>query len=153
MSETEFHDASSQAGTSVSDRDLTVVNRPDQTDDNKSDQENNNSETVDPDNISGYDKVDKLASYLFSLRDQTAPLSNDQADYIMLLWSKLSDFEKQPTVPLPRHKTRLTKGSTTTFKMMAKIAVYQEWTVSKGHSMVVKVVWHRGQTLTVIWSC
>ena len=64
--------------------------------------------------------MNTLASYLFTLRDQEAPLSNDQAEHIMRLWNDLSDFDKQPTVPLPRHKSRLTKGSTTTFKLRAK---------------------------------
>ena len=71
-------------------------------------------EALGPDNIGGYGKVEVLAEYLHSLRDQTLALSNTQADHVIRLWSKLSDYDKQPTVPSPRHRTRLTKGSITT---------------------------------------
>ena len=77
-------------------------------------------EALGPDNIGGYRKVEVLAEYLHSLRDQTLALSNTQADHVIRLWSKLSDYDKQPTVPSPRHRTRLTKGSITTHKMRSK---------------------------------
>ena len=64
--------------------------------------------------------MDKLAEYLYSLKDQTSPISNDQAAHIIALWNNLSEFDKQPTVPSPRHRTRLVKGSATTFKVRSK---------------------------------
>ena len=64
--------------------------------------------------------MNKLADYLFSLREQKEPLSNHQALQIMRLWNNLSEFDKKPTVPLPRHKARLTTGSATTFKVRSK---------------------------------
>lgn len=77
-------------------------------------------EAVGPDNVGGFGKVDKLAGFLFSLRDQLEPLSNDQADYIIRLWNNLSDYDKLPTKLTPRHKPSLKTGSVTTHKMRSK---------------------------------
>ena len=70
--------------------------------------------------MGGYDKVNKLADYLFSLRDQIDTLSKVEAQHIMTLWNNLTDFDKIPTAPLPRHKARLTTGSATIFKVRSK---------------------------------
>ena len=77
-------------------------------------------DAVGPHNIGGYVDVDRLAAYLYSLSDQKQPLSNNQVDHILKLWNHLSEFDRQPTVPSPRHQLRLTKGSVTTFKVRSK---------------------------------
>jgi hypothetical protein len=70
--------------------------------------------------VGGFGKVDRLADYLYSLRDQSGPISDDQARHIIGLWNDLSEYDRQPTVPSPRHRSRLTKGSVTTFKVRSK---------------------------------
>ena len=76
--------------------------------------------TVGPDNLPGYDKVEMLARYLFSLRSQEAPLSNAQAERIAGLWHALADFDKKPAKLSARAKTRLTQGR---FKATKKTTV------------------------------
>ncbi|WAR12544.1 hypothetical protein MAR_026724, partial [Mya arenaria] len=73
-------------------------------------------DAVGPDNLPGYGLVDQLADYLHSLRDQDLALTDDQAAHIIRLWGMLTDFDKQPTTPRARHRTRITKVSTATYK-------------------------------------
>lgn len=66
-------------------------------------------DSVGPDNIGGFDKVEALASYLVSLvpADNTAiSLTNDQATKVISLWNQLDQYDKRPTKFSPRHRTK-----------------------------------------------
>ena len=79
--------------------------------------------TSDRHGIPGFTQVEFLADYLYSLRNQDLALTHDQASHIVRLWDLLTDFDKQPTVPSPRHSLRLTKPSTSTYKSRNKQSV------------------------------
>ncbi|KAH3826020.1 hypothetical protein DPMN_127909 [Dreissena polymorpha] len=78
---------------------------------------------ISSDSMPGYTQVEYLADYLYSLRSQTLSLTPDQMDHIVRLWDLLTDYDKQPTVPSPRHSSRLTKVSTSTYKARNKQSV------------------------------
>ena len=79
--------------------------------------------TSDRHGMPGFTQVEYLADYLYSLRNQDLALTHDQASHIVRLWDLLTDFDKQPTVPSPRHSLRLTKVSTSTYKSRNKQSV------------------------------
>jgi hypothetical protein len=54
-------------------------------------------ESVGPDSIPGYGRVQELAAYLVSLR-QDIYLTNAQVTHLIRLWNNLSDYDKAPTV-------------------------------------------------------
>ena len=56
-----------------------------------------------PDNVEGFGKVNELAAYLLSLRNENGTLSNEQA-------RKVITCDQQPITFSPRHKPRLTQG-------------------------------------------
>jgi len=65
-------------------------------------------DSVGPDNIGGFDRVEALASYLVTLvpADNTAiSLTNDQATKIISLWNQLDQYDKRPTKFSPHHRT------------------------------------------------
>ena len=67
-------------------------------------------DSVGPDNIGGFDRVEALASYLVSLvpADNTAiSLTNGQATKIVSLWIQLDQYDKRPTKFSPRHHTKV----------------------------------------------
>jgi hypothetical protein len=68
-------------------------------------------DSVGPDNIPGYDKVQDLALFLVRLHSQQREsLSGEQVDELTALWEGLSDYDKQPTTVQPRHRPSLDKG-------------------------------------------
>ena len=60
--------------------------------------------------MSGFEKVDRLSSYLVSLRDSSLALSHNQANEVIRLWNNLCEYDKRPTTFSARHKTKLTQG-------------------------------------------
>ncbi|KAH3828561.1 hypothetical protein DPMN_130542 [Dreissena polymorpha] len=74
----------------------------------------------------GYNQVEYLADYLYSLRSQTLSLTPDQMDHIVRLWDQLTDYDKQLTVPSPRQSSRLKNVSTSTYKARNKQSVVPE---------------------------
>ena len=73
--------------------------------------------------IPNFTQVEYLADYLYSLRNQDLALTHDQASHIVRLWDLLTNFDKQPTVPSPRHSLRLAKVSTSKYKSRNKQSV------------------------------
>ena len=67
-------------------------------------------ESVGPDNVEGFGKVNELAAYLLSLRNENGALSNEQAQKVITLWKNLSPYDQQPITFSPRHKPKLTQG-------------------------------------------
>ena len=65
--------------------------------------------TVGTDN-GGFHKVEALVEYLFSLRDQSRALTNDQASHIIRLWNDLSDYDKRPSKLNPRYQPAVKSG-------------------------------------------
>ncbi|XP_053389918.1 uncharacterized protein LOC128552873, partial [Mercenaria mercenaria] len=59
------------------------------------------SESVGPDHIAGYDKVQALAAYLADLRHGNMCLTSAQVEEIVQLWSALDDYDKQPIIFRP----------------------------------------------------
>ncbi|KAK3095779.1 hypothetical protein FSP39_019003 [Pinctada imbricata] len=66
-------------------------------------------DSVGPDNVGGYDKVQELADFLIQRRDEHS-LSGAQAILFTRKWRFLDDFDKQPTTFSPSHRSRLTSG-------------------------------------------
>ncbi|XP_038072943.1 uncharacterized protein LOC119741264 [Patiria miniata] len=70
----------------------------------------NPDESVGPDSIPGYGRVDQLAQTLFTLKDQSGPVTYVQAMEIVRLWRSLEVYDKKPTVFSPRFKAKITTG-------------------------------------------
>ena len=68
-------------------------------------------EAVGPDSMPGYQHVTRLADHLVALKDQSAlSLSNVQANEIITLWQRLSDYDKQRIVYSERFQRKQLQG-------------------------------------------
>ena len=67
-------------------------------------------ESVGPDNIEGFGKVNALAEFLVTLKDHSGAVTNQQAAVIIGLWNSLHPYDRQPTKFPPHHRDKLTQG-------------------------------------------
>ena len=65
-------------------------------------------ESVGPDSIPGYGKVQELAAYLVGLRHDIY-LTNAQVNRLIQLWNDLPDYDKAPTV-FPERFSKQARG-------------------------------------------
>jgi ribosomal protein L19E len=55
-------------------------------------------ETLGPDGIPGYDKVQQLAAFLVDLGNNQLYLTNNQAEDLVNLWTSLDEYDKRPII-------------------------------------------------------
>jgi hypothetical protein len=68
-------------------------------------------ESIGPDNIPGYNKVQALAKFLVDLTDkENKVITGTEAATIIDLWNDLDPFDRRPTLYAPLHSRELVKG-------------------------------------------
>ena len=67
-------------------------------------------ESVDAENIRGFEAVQNIVRYLLQFRDPDVCMTNQQADEVVRLWNALSAFDKHRTYFPARHREKLKTG-------------------------------------------
>ncbi|XP_022110142.1 uncharacterized protein LOC110989812 [Acanthaster planci] len=77
-------------------------------------------ETLGPDSMPGYERVEALASYLDHFCQDRGVITNQQGNRIIELWNALHRSDKTVRVP-PHHQQKFTKGRFKHFRGMTVI--------------------------------
>ncbi|XP_070539244.1 uncharacterized protein [Ptychodera flava] len=67
-------------------------------------------ESVKPDDIPGYEQVEDLAEFLVQLDSVHQPLSDEQAAWLIQLWKKLDECDRNSTCFSPHYRTEQTQS-------------------------------------------
>lgn len=66
--------------------------------------------SVGPDNIPGFDKVEKLADYLVTFSDDAGVINESQARRVIALWNELDEYDKTTSKRNPRFQLKAPHG-------------------------------------------